>query len=517
MAKSIRKFIPSKQQAAVFAWVKSGKGNAFVQAVAGAGKTTTIVEAAKLMKGSVLLVAFNNKIKDELVKKIAEHGITHATARTFHSIGFEAWKAFTGKKFIKVDGYKISNLMQHQFRNIEREYHAFIRNLIDKAKQMGIGCTEAIGPHMAIDNLENWYEIIERHGLSADIPDKPEFTVEKGISYAIEVLKESNKNWNLIDFNDQIYLPLYNNCKFPVQFDWILVDESQDTNEVRRIMARKLMKDHTRMIWVGDVHQAIYGFTGADADAVAKIISEFSCTELPLTVTYRCPKAVVSAAQAYVSHIEAHESAPQGEVKQMDRADFDKLATFTPIQDAILCRKNAPLIEAAYRLIRLGIPCQIEGRKDLGKLILTILEKWKRVKTLDAFLAKLQDAEDKEVAKHTTALGNIKKDKEAHIEALKDRNDTIRALCEGCKDMQCVRDKIESMFGDLEDNKEAPKRVILSTVHKSKGREWNNVYILGFTEYMPSKMAKQDWQKDQENNLIYVGMTRAQKSLTLVG
>jgi ATP-dependent exoDNAse (exonuclease V) beta subunit len=55
--------------------------------------------------------------------------------------------------------------------------------------------------------------------------------------------------------------------------------------------------------------------------------------------------------------------------------------------------------------------------------------------------------------------------------------------------------------------------VTLSTIHKAKGREWPKVFLLGRNRYMPSKYATQDWQLDQEKNLIYVAVTRAQEEL----
>ena len=55
--------------------------------------------------------------------------------------------------------------------------------------------------------------------------------------------------------------------------------------------------------------------------------------------------------------------------------------------------------------------------------------------------------------------------------------------------------------------------VELTTVHKSKGLEWDTVYILGRDKLMPSMKATKDWQIQQEKNLIYVAITRAQKTL----
>ena len=71
---------------------------------------------------------------------------------------------------------------------------------------------------------------------------------------------------------------------------------------------------------------------------------------------------------------------------------------------------------------------------------------------------------------------------------------------------------IESMFGTTPDGQQ-PEVLTLSTVHKSKGREWHRVYILGREKYMPSPYAKKDWQMEQEANLEYVAITRALKEL----
>lgn len=56
----------------------------------------------------------------------------------------------------------------------------------------------------------------------------------------------------------------------------------------------------------------------------------------------------------------------------------------------------------------------------------------------------------------------------------------------------------------------------ISTVHKSKGREWDRVYILGMNKYMPSKYAKKDWELAQEKHLMYVSVTRSKSELVFI-
>jgi superfamily I DNA/RNA helicase len=78
--------------------------------------------------------------------------------------------------------------------------------------------------------------------------------------------------------------------------------------------------------------------------------------------------------------------------------------------------------------------------------------------------------------------------------------------------MADLKATIERMFGNTKPG-ERPTTIVLSTVHKSKGREWDRVYILGRDQLMPSRYARQDWQVQQELNLIYVAITRAKAEL----
>jgi DNA helicase II / ATP-dependent DNA helicase PcrA len=490
-------FIPSPQQKAIFSWIQSDRGNAFVQAVAGAGKTTTLIEGARLATGSIAFLAFNKKIVDEISNKLVGVG-SDAKAGTFHSFGFQAWRKVA--PYVKVSKGQEKNWKIYETLQIPEGYQSFVGKAIGFAKQ------RALGVFGSIKDRHEWVSIVDRFDLNEELDDNHK--LDEAIDFSIKALEESNKLCRtIIDFDDMIYAPVFFGASL-WQYDWVFVDEAQDTNPARRALARKLVKTGGRIIFVGDRAQAIYGFTGADSDAVDQIIKEFACKELPLTVTYRCPKAIVKEAQAYVSHIQAHDSAPEGEVVSLDKReqlDCTKLEQ----TDAILCRKTAPLVELAFRLIRKGIACHVEGR-DIGAGLAALLFKWKKIKTTDKYLEKLE-------AWYTKQLELLKaKGKDYQAEALTDRVDTVKALCEGCDTVAEVKAKIDKMFADSDDEGKRNNNLTLSTVHKAKGREWNTVYVYGFKKWMPSKMAKQDWQLEQERNLIYVAMTRAKKKLLLV-
>jgi DNA helicase II / ATP-dependent DNA helicase PcrA len=176
-------------------------------------------------------------------------------------------------------------------------------------------------------------------------------------------------------------------------------------------------------------------------------------------------------------------------------------------RDAILCRLTAPLIKTAFKLIKNGIGCHVEGR-DIGAGLLKLIGRWKRVRSIEALRSRLEDHVEREVEKLTA------KGQETKAEAVQDRVDTLFALMDGCQTLAELTDKIEALFSNSEDGHQ--NTLTLSTVHKSKGREWNRVFVLGFQKYMPSKFARQAWQIEQEQNLIYVAFTRAKAELILV-
>jgi len=486
----------SIQQQAIVDWTKNGKGSAFVEAVAGAGKTTTLLELLSATKGPVAFAAYNKAIATEIKEKVAKLGLgPRVNVGTFHSFGFNAWRKIHPD--VKVDAREKEKrttefLRQSNAANLD----GFVRKLASLAKQ------RALGVFGSTADLSKWFEIVDHFDLAFEIEDEAQ--IERGVNLAIRVL-ELHVQWadKLIDFDDMIYMPLVSGCKM-WENDWVLVDEAQDTNPARRALARKMLRQGGRGVFVGDRHQSIYGFSGADSNAIDLIVKDFSCKILPMTTTYRCPKAVVSAAQAFVSHIVAADSAPEGVVRTIHANDLPTESLTAA--DAVLCRNTKPLVEMAYTLIRKGVACHVEGR-DIGAGLLKLVDRFK-ANSLPNLIGKLEDFAERESEKL------IAKGKETQAEALLDKIETIRTIAAGSSDIFQLKSKIQNLFLDAEF--EAKPTLTLSTVHRSKGREWNRVFLLGHDTLMPSRYARQEWQKQQENNLIYVAYTRSKSELILV-
>jgi superfamily I DNA/RNA helicase len=152
----------------------------------------------------------------------------------------------------------------------------------------------------------------------------------------------------------------------------------------------------------------------------------------------------------------------------------------------------------------------VEGR-DIGEGLVSLAKRWKSVTTTHQLKAKLEDYKLKEMQKY------MAKGKEDLAQAIEDKVGALEAVISrvnglGLYDIDSVVSSIRSLFGDSKAG-EVPKVVTLSTVHKSKGREWNTVYILDRANLMPSKYARKEWQLKQEENLEYVAITRSKNEL----
>ena len=379
-----------------------------------------------------------------------------------------------------------------------REFSALIEKLVSFAKLEGFGF---FGDRQ-IGDTSAWYAVADHYDLG-DFDETNQ--LDTVIEAAQHIYRESLAQTDIVDFDDMILFPLVKNLRVKFQRDLLIVDEAQDTGRARQALVRKFVKPTGHMLVVGDDRQGIYGFAGAQADALDRLIQDLNMKVLPLTISWRCSKAVIAEAQKIVPDIEAAPDAIEGEVLRMAALPdtFEKT-------DAILCRNTAPLITTAYALLRKGVACKVEGR-EIGTGLARMINRWK-LTTIDAFLKKLDAYREREVQKALAA------NRESKANEVNDRCDTLVHLCNICIDrkqtaIQDVRDLIDSLFGD---DVTAQGLLTLCTYHRSKGREWDHVYLVEHSKRCPSPWAKQDWQKHQEANLAYVAITRAKKTLAYV-
>lgn len=505
---------PTSQQQAFLDTLCNTNSNILLQARAGCGKTSSILMAVdayadKFPSDSIWVCAYNKSIADEVQTKLKQHGHTDwkkVSASTVHSAGYSLLRFTFGSK---VEGNKINKLIYARIDSRDskselfRTYKTQISQLVTLAKQAGVGFFDDV----QIGNPSTWYDLASHFGVNG-FDDTS--VMDSVIVCAQEIYRSSLDNTDEVDFDDMILFPLIKSITVKFTKDLIFVDEAQDLSRARQALIKKFLKPVVgRIVIVGDDKQAIYGFSGADSQALRNLASSVNAVTLPLSVTWRCPKKVVELAKTIVGDLEAAESAKDGSVEYL--SSLDSLST--PLapgkeQDAILCRNTAPLIEIAYELIRKGVPAKVEGRK-IGEGLINLCQRWK-VTTTAALIEKLEAYREREIQK-AIAKGN-----DAKIEGIEDTVETVLEIIKAvnAKGQTSVSDVIrfiEDLFADGADHV-----VTLCTYHKSKGREWERVILWEHTSRCPSKYAKQDWQREQESNLAYVAITRSKDQLVFV-
>lgn len=492
-------FTPSKYQQAIYNYITDSTGSAVIEAVAGSGKTTTVLECLRLIPAekSVLLLAFNKSIADELKRKAP----AHVDVKTFNGLGHGIIGSRLGR--VSLDTYKLRNILKNTMDKFDyAELGDIVYSLVGYARRFGIMPTGVKGISIMDDTIENWDYLIDRFSLpiERDIKGLIIDYARQAIINSIDICGDKK----IVDFDDQIYIPAIKSLKGN-SYDFIFVDEAQDVSPVRTALIKLVKKDNGRVIAVGDSKQAIYGFTGSDSEAMNTLRNTFNAVSLPLSISYRCAKSIIRKAQETMPAIESSDTAPEGEVNYLNELDCTKLSA----TDMIICRKNAPIISLAFKLISKGIPAKVMGR-DIGTGLVKLIEKLKP-KGIDGkhgLIEKLSEWQHKEIAKWQ------KDDNQAMIDSVTDKVACIYAIIErvNVSTVPALIREIEVLFSDDAKNNRA---VTLSSVHKSKGLEADTVYFLD-SELIPLKSARQAWQLEQEYNLMYVGVTRAKKVLNFI-
>jgi DNA helicase II / ATP-dependent DNA helicase PcrA len=470
----------SEYQKAIFADVASGRnGHLIVEAYAGTGKTSTLIESFKhAPRGkSIIAFAFNKSIQTEL----EERSPSYAASRTFHSWGFQSIRERFNNTVI--DDNKTTDI---------------IKSLVDDPTDWGTikSIADAVGycKYSLHDTPSQIEQLIYRFGVDLGDLDLKEF-----ISLVIRTLGICKTDTSKVDFNDMGgWMSFVHNLPFQ-QYDMVYVDECQDLNRANLVMAKRTVKPNGRIIVFQDPYQSLYSWRASDTTILDEIRSQSTTKTLPLPISYRCPKTVIDLCQNWVSGITCPDTAIDGEIK-----DITYEGLFNKAQPGcfVLSRTNAPLIKVAMRFIREGKPCNIRGR-DIGKSLAYLIKKSKK-KRVDAFLVWLAKWKEEEC--------KILIGKGISIENILDRYECLSGLCEECKTLEEVLKIIDEMFNE----KTEKELIICSTVHRAKGLERDDVFALRWTFRLWLEDLSLIERPNEEANIAYVCASRAKKHLYLV-
>lgn len=505
MARKSKKkdFTPSKYQEDIFDFVKHGHGNAVVEAAAGSGKSWTLINCVNMIDEdkSILITAFNRDIVNELKKKTK--GKDNVSAMTMHSLGLQMLQRNFPDESLTLDEFKYRTFINTNLNQLS-SINIFSLSKGDLARyRENIYKLVDFGRYYTCETVKDLELIQERYGVEI-IADEKEV--------AVEIINWGRNDLSTIDYTDMIYLPNILMCKpIGLKFDWIMVDEAQDLSVAQRDILLKCVKINTRILFVGDSSQSLYSFSGADPDSFKKILELPNTISLPLSISYRCADAIVENAQAIEPKIEKNSDGRAGEVKRECRLD--------EVQDGdmILCRNNAPLMKVYVEFLRMNKKAFIRG-KDIGINLKNAVKRtgeellnvdMKRKGVFVKLYASLFDSINELIVKSNITYADA-----VESSIISNKIDMIKALeilSEGLTTSEELIERIKGIFSDKKKN----EGISLSTIHKAKGLEAENVYIV-CDSLMPSKQAKKKWEIEQERNLMYVAYTRSKNKLGFI-
>ena len=597
---------PTPQMIDAIDWARAATcrrqlGSLFIGALAGTGKTTLLLKILPYLTGHVALCAFNATVGAELSARVSALGLvpvdenSSTTAGTIHTLGKRTVEQYLGYP-VKVEQGRVARVLKEELDR-RPEWRKFLAELgpgsskvivhwVDLAKQAGVGLpSSSTFLELPPDHLPTWVAIAEQHGLFR--PGTPTWVKEDAAEMAQRLLMATESPWQTVlnpsagpafssssssssskpltmDFSDMLRLPLmipagaYQPGGLIRTYRFLLVDEMQDLNIARQLLVCRLLQPAGQVIGVGDVNQAIYGFTGAEADAIERFpyrVQEWQVnvqrensrgarpsieernqlhpiTNLPLTVTFRNTKAIVSWVQTnYEPLFEAWSGAEEGQSPTtITEQEFWSRITLQ-YGDAIVCRNTAPLVWTALKLLLNRVPVEIKGR-DLKTRLLSLANDYsleitgrgfRRMTTERTMEQALQQLSADKLAllKEMTRLkDNLETESLAGMAVEGDYLDALIAiiytLVPDKKERERIQagDRLKSTIESLFDEQGAA--VVLSTIHKAKGLEWDRVFVWGKNVLQPSPWARKDWELAQEENLMYVAETRGRKELVFV-
>ncbi len=477
--------------------VRDTERHLVLRATAGSGKTTTLTEAAWHLDTTrpVVYFAYNKHAVVDVGPRLPPR----VSASTLHAYGL---RVLCRERQAALDVEEDKSLrlagVLYAGERVERRVVRVAARAWDAAREQ------------ALDGDAHEDDLVAL-ALAAEWPQEQDLGTLRWVLHGMKRL--SLHDWQAgggPDFTDFLWLPLelgYAEGTLGVA----LVDEAQDLTPLRQRFVTHLLglaghdRRAGRLIAVGDPEQAIYTYAGADPQGLWRLAERLDAQELPLSVSFRCPVSHVHLARNASTFIQA---APQARAGTVEHLAADT-ATYTR-GDVILSRLNAPLVRAALLLMTQNVSVNIRGR-DLATRLETAAQ--------DAFPGPFTKDEIKNLVnglyeKRATPL--VKKAEEGDLAAkkglgeLKDLCACLRLLALRAANVAGGTASVTDVMGVLRGLYHEDADVLLSTVHRAKGLEWERVTLL-YPELMPSPHG----DPEEERCVLFVALTRAKDTLRL--
>lgn len=426
-----------------------------IEAAAGSGKTSTLIGIAEQRGGRGLYLAFNRAIAEEAKRLFP----AEVDCRTAHSLAYQA----VGHRYAARLQTPLTPNHVADFLRVARSRH---------------GLSAGAWGALVLATLNRFLH--SEHGAvhtshAAGAPEQAA-ALTRDAAALWQALRDPKGR---LPIGHDVYLKLWALEAPRLEVDFVLFDEAQDANGA---MVQLMAAQSCQTIWVGDRHQQIYGWRGA-----VNAMQSIACAHTTqITQSFRFGPAIAELANAVLEHWLAAELRVRGNPKLKSR-----VAACEP--EAILCRTNAGAVATAVAAAEAGRKVSLAG--GVGDM----LGQLRAVRELKAGAG----SSHPELAR----FGSWN-ELQAHA-----------ASAEGAELAPLLRlsqrHELDGLIAGLQrlaKVEEAAAEVIVTTAHKSKGREWRRVRLADDFRHPQSK-----FYSSEEANLLYVAATRAKACLDVSG
>ena len=546
-------------------------GPIIILAGAGSGKTRVLTSKVvylmlekKIPAESILCVTFTNKAASEMKERILSHlgNVKAPWVSTFHSLC---------AKILRIDGEGIGFSSKFVIYDTSDQIEA----LKEAMSRLSISTKDfkPFSVHTTISQAKN--ELI----LADEYPRYARGYFQETVAKIYPAYQAILKENDALDFDDLIQqtIRLFKEkedvlSKYQNRFEYILIDEYQDTNRAQYMLTRFLSGKHKNICVVGDFSQSIYSWRGADYRNLMRFKDDFNGTKtFSLERNYRSTQIILDAASTIVSKNMSHPilklwtKNPEGEeveifesTSEQDEAEFiiRKLIEMN-IKNlnevAVLYRTNAQSRVLEEVLLHHSVPYLLIGgirfyeRKEIKDVLsyLRLIDNpkdmvsYKRAQKLgkgrlQKFLDYQKDMLNKTDSgqagnKTIDILDGILK-ATGYLELYDEKIVEERMRLENIKEMRSVAISFPDLTDFLENvslveqeyssdpqEGEGKNAITLMTLHAAKGLEFPFVFMIGMEEglFPHSRSLMDRGELEEERRLCYVGMTRAKEKLFL--
>lgn len=503
-----------------------------ILAGAGAGKTRVLTRRiawqsrhARIDPAHVLAVTFTRKAAGELGDRLGKLGVRRVTAGTFHAIALA------------------------QLRRRCEDRDTTMPRLLDRKARLLVPMLPGRGAERAVLASEVAAEIewakarlITAEGYEAAARaarrDPPRPFAEIAVLY--ERYERERRRRGVLDFDDVIWWcadALETDSDFQAtqrwRFRYLFVDEFQDANPAQFRLLRGWLGDRRDLCVVGDCDQAIYGFAGADPAYLTQFTDLFSdASVVRLGTNYRSTPQVVSAAAAVLADDGAptairsrQPDGPLAEVRSYmsDETEAEGVAkelrtAHSPGRPwssiAVLYRTNAQSALLEEALHREGVPFRVRGwGRFLDRPLVQV--------ALDTLRRRTRELPGVPFAGHLEALSDdaagAPEERREHVDAVARLGEEYLAADGGAGSLDGFLEYLNTTLRSGDDSGTSSGNAVeLLTFHRAKGLEFHTVFVVGVEKgLVPISHAETSSELAEERRLLYVALTRAERSLHL--